>query len=95
MLFRSVPVWTDRTGCVGNLAPSQSGSLENPLISEAGRKFLADLLVQLSDRQLHDLFEAARFSQRKSASVRAATSEQWVEAFKKKRDQVVNRSCSS
>jgi len=93
--WNQVPVWTDSTGCVGNLAPSQSGSLENPLISEAGRKFLADLLVQLSDQQLRDLFETARFSQRKSASVRAATSEQWVEAFKKKRDQIVNRNCSA
>ena len=93
--WSQVPVWTNSPGCVGNLAPSQSGSLENPLISEAGRKFLADLLVQLSDRQLSDLFEAARFSQRKSASVRAATSDQWLEAFKKKRDQIVNRSCSA
>jgi hypothetical protein len=46
-------------------------------------QILADLLVQLSDAQLHDLFEAARFPQRKTA-VRAATSDQWVEAFKPK-----------
>ena len=93
--WSQVPIWTDAPSCIGNLAPSQSGSLENPRISEAGRKFLADLLVQLSDAQLIDLFEAARFPQRKAASVRAATSEQWVEAFKKKRDQIVNRSCST
>ena len=91
--WSEVPIWTEATGCVGNLAPSQSGSLDNPRIGEAGRKFLADLLVQLSDPQLHDLFEAARFPQRKAPGVRAATSDQWVEAFKKKRDQIVNRSC--
>lgn len=93
--WSQVPIWTEAPGCIGNLAPSQSGSLENPIIVEAGRKFLADLLVQLSDAQLRDLFEAARFPQRKTASVRAATSQQWVEAFKKKRDQIVNRSCSA
>jgi hypothetical protein len=91
--WSQIPVWSAASGCVGNLAPSQSGSLESPRIGEAGRKFLADLLVQLSDAQLRDLFEVARFSERKSATVGAATTEQWVDAFKKKRDQIVNRSC--
>jgi hypothetical protein len=92
--WSSARVWADGAPCVGDLAPSQSGSLENPHIGEAGRKFLAGLLVQLSDAQLHDLFDVARFPQRKTASIRAATTEQWVDAFKNKRDQIVNRSCS-
>ena len=92
--WSQVPVWTDSPSCIGNLAPSQSGSLDSPRIGEAGRKFLADLLVQLSDGQLLDLFEAARFSQRKTSSVRAATTDQWVDAFKAKRDQIVNRTCT-
>ena len=29
---------------------------EEPVISEAGRRFLADLLAQLTDQQLTDLF---------------------------------------
>ena len=93
--WSQVPVWKEATGCIGDLSPSQSGSLDNPRIGEAGRKFLADLLVQLSDEQLHDRFEAARFSQRRTASVHAATTDQWVDAFKKKRDQIVNRTCPS
>ena len=68
--WSGVPVWSQATGCVGNLAPSQTGTLEMPQIGEAGRKFLADLLVQLSDAQLRDLFDVARFSQRRTASVR-------------------------
>jgi hypothetical protein len=92
--WSQAPIWTAAPGCIGNLAPSQSGSLDNPRISEAGRKFLADLLVQLSDQQLHDLFETARFAQRKTATVRAATTDQWVDVFKKKRDQIVNRTCA-
>ena len=64
-----VPVWTGATVCIGNLAPSQSGTLDNPHIGKAGRKFLADLLVQLSDAQLHDLFETpASHSERRRAS---------------------------
>lgn len=93
--WSQVPVWKEATGCTGNLSPSQSGSLDNPRIGEAGRKFLADLLVQLSDAQLRDLFETARFPQRRTSSVRAATTEQWVDAFKQKRDQIVNRTCRS
>jgi hypothetical protein len=91
--WSQAPIWTAAPGCIGNLAPSQSGSLDNPRISEAGRKFLADLLVQLSDQQLHDLFETARFAQRKTATVRPATTDQWVDVFKKKRDQIVHRTC--
>jgi hypothetical protein len=92
--WSGVPVWSQATGCVGNLAPSQTGTLEMPHIGEAGRKFLADLLVQLSDAQLRDLFDVARFAQRRTSSVRAASTEQWVEAFKKKRDEIVNRTCA-
>jgi hypothetical protein len=91
--WSSVPVWAGGAKCVANLAPTQTGSLENPQIGEAGRKFLADLLVQLSDAQLHDLFEVARFSQRRVDNTRPATTEQWVDEFKKKRDQVVARTC--
>jgi hypothetical protein len=92
--WSQVPVWREAIGCIGNLSPSQSGSMDNPRIGEAGRKFLADLLAQLSDAQLHDLFETARFSLRRAGSVRATT-EQWMDAFRKKRDQIVNRTCPS
>jgi hypothetical protein len=88
-----VPVWLDPERCVGSLAPSQSGSLDNPRISEAGRKFLADLLIQLSDAQLRDLFDVARFSQRKVGTKPPGTIDAWVDAFKKKRSEIVNRSC--
>ena len=91
------PVWTDPKGCVGNLPKSMSGTLNNPVIGEAGRKFLADLLVQLSDKQLHDLFDVARFPVRWGLGGDAnhnVTVDAWVDAFKKKRDEVVGRSCT-
>src|SRR5262245_707042 len=39
--WRQTPVWKGKEGCVGNLPRSYTGSLENPVISEAGRAFLA------------------------------------------------------
>jgi hypothetical protein len=89
------PVWRSAEGCIGNLPKSHTGTLENPQISDAGRRFLADLLVQLSDAQLRELFEVSRFPQRKAGSLRAATASEWVDAFKRKRDEIVNRTCPS
>jgi len=86
--WSSLRVWKDPKACVGKLSGSATGTLTDPTISEAGRKFLADLLVQLSDVQLHDMFEVARFGQPGDASI-----DQWVVAFKHKRDEIVGLTC--
>jgi membrane-associated phospholipid phosphatase len=75
-------IWKDDSACVGNLPRSLTGTLNDPVISEDGRKFLADLLMRLSDAQIHDLFEVARVDARP-----------WVAAFKDKRQQIVDRRC--
>jgi hypothetical protein len=90
-------VWIGASGCIANLPRSQSGTLDNPIIGESGRKFLADLLVQLNDQQLSDLFEVSRFQRRSTASDDAPDTTSiadWVKTFKQKRDQVVKRVCS-
>ena len=87
------PIWSDPKRCVAELSQSQTGTLGHPVISEAGRKFLADLLVQLSDKQVHDLFDVARFPERTGPSIRPATIEDWVAAFNQKRDAIVNHTC--
>jgi hypothetical protein len=96
--WTETPVWKGDEKCVGNLPKSFTGTLSEPEISEAGRRFLADLLMQLSDRQLTDLFEAGRVRLRlRSPGVvdsGFATVADWVEAFKAKRDQIVTRSCA-
>jgi len=81
-------IWDDKTRCVGNLSRSVTGTLGNPVIHEAGRKFLADLLGQLTDRQLRDLFEVARFPQQTEV-----TAEAWIAVFKAKRAQIVDATC--
>jgi hypothetical protein len=88
-------VWRDPTHCVGDLPPSQSGTLDNPLISEAGRKLLSDLLMRLSDAQLRDLFDVARFEERGEGHNRQGTVEEWVSAFKKKRGEIASATCPS
>jgi hypothetical protein len=90
------PVWRDPAACIGHLSQSFTGTLGDPQISEAGRKFLADLLVQLTDRQLLDLFEMARVDRRtlrSSGSEPRRGPEDWVAAFKHKRDEIVTNRC--
>lgn len=91
-------VWSDKSdshACYGDLPPSQTGSLEYPRIGEAGRQFLSDLLMQLSDAQLKDLFDVSRFPQRRLGTTRPATVDEWVDAFKKKRGEIASRTCPS
>jgi len=81
-LWSQTPVWKEGSACTGNLPRSLTGTLKDPVIGEDGREFLADLLEQLSDAQLHDMFEAARVDP-----------DEWTRAFKAKRQQIVDRRC--
>jgi hypothetical protein len=95
--WADTPMWrADPKMCVGHMRRSASGTLGDPQISEAGRKFLADLLVQLTDQQLRDLFEVARVdhrSRKPGTEAPAASIDEWVTAFKNKRDAIVNNRC--
>ena len=97
--WMQTPVWKNDSGCVANLPKSFTGTLDDPVISEAGRRFLSDLLTQLSDRQLQDLFEAARVRLRLRSPGHVdsgyATEAEWVDAFKAKRAQVAVRQCAA
>ncbi|HVR71488.1 MAG TPA: hypothetical protein VMT87_11660 [Vicinamibacteria bacterium] len=97
--WASVPVWQDRERCVAKLTRSFTGSFGNPRISEEGRAFLARLLVQLSDRQIHDLFSAARAERRgeriegADGRERPVTADDWAETFRRKRAEIVAHRC--
>ena len=97
--WAAAPVWKDAASCVGNLGGSFTGTLKDPVISEAGRKFLADLLMQLSDKQLHDLFATARVQLRPRDPGDGRSGfpaiEEWVSAFKQKRAEIVDRRCGT
>jgi len=87
-------VFTGRKGCVGNLLAPLHGTLELPVISEEGRAFLANLLRQLSDQQIHDLFAGARVEFR-FQGIRAEPTpiDNWVAVFKQKRQEIEDRRC--
>jgi hypothetical protein len=102
--WKSVSVWNSvkeeayfkkntRRICIGNLVPAIGGDLFDPEILEEGRAFLADLLNQLTDQQLEDLFRVARteITDEKiieNGKERAVRIQDWVEAFKAKRDEI-------
>jgi hypothetical protein len=97
--WSGVEVFAERAGCVGNLYKPFLGTLEMPPISEGGRQFLAGLLEQLSDAQIHDLFDAARVTLRPTAAGQdrrtGLTTVEWVAAFKQKRQEIASRRCST
>ena len=89
------PVWRKAESCEANLSGSFTGTLRNPVISEGGRKFLADLLQQLTDRQITSLFQIARLPARARAAEQDSgdSVREWVAAFKAKRNDIVNHRC--
>ena len=92
-------IWKDGQQCVGDLPRSLTGSLDNPVISEAGRRFLARRLTQLSDQQIRDLFTVSRVEQRGEETTgadgrkRKVTVDDWVRVFKRKRSEIVSARC--
>jgi hypothetical protein len=89
-LWSTTSIWKNRVRCVANLGASATGTLADPVISEPGRRFLANLLAQLTDAQLRDLFLAARFADKPHGG---GPVEAWVAAFKQKRDEITSASC--
>jgi hypothetical protein len=77
--------------------------LSDPAISEDGRRFDAGLMCQLSDRQIEALFKLSRAAEMpkyhnsdgsfKSGVDEASVVQQWVTAFKKKREELAQARC--
>jgi hypothetical protein len=95
--WSATPVWKSGSRCVGRLTKSVTGTLADPVVSEAGRAFLARLLAQLSDDQIRALFEVSRVTLRlrDPANARSgfATVAEWVTVFKQKRAEILDRRC--
>lgn len=96
-----VPMWDDPATCRAKLgAKLREPTLKDPVVTEAGRRFLADLLAQLTDEQIRDMFEAATIDQRGwrtpgDEEKNNGTIDQWVDAFKKRRAAIVDHHCPS
>jgi hypothetical protein len=96
---------SDCPECQARLRKSMTATdgLGDPMISEEGRRFLAGLMCQLSDAQVADLFRVARVAQMpryhnsdgsfKSPLTEDSIIRQWVDAFKKKREDLAAGRC--
>ena len=98
--WESIPIWKDANKCVGDMPKSLTGSLDNPVISEAGRRFLSDRLMQLRDRQIRDLFRVSDVLRRHETieaggQKREVTIDDWVRVFKKKRTEIASAHCAA
>jgi hypothetical protein len=97
--WSSVNVWKDPKQCVGDLPRSLTGTLEDPKISEAGRRFLAERLNRLRDAQIRALFTVSNVMKREETidgadgKKRPVTVDDWVRVFKKKRAEIVSAHC--
>ena len=95
----SAIMWKDATKCVADMPRSFTGSLEDPVISEAGRRFLAEQMLKLRDRQIRDLFLVSNVLKRgetidgAGGIKRRVTIDDWVRVFKRKRSEIVAARC--
>ena len=94
----STVIWKDAKQCIGEMPRSFTGSLEDPVISEAGRSFLATQLAKLTDRQIRDLFTVSNVVRRGEeievdGKKRPVSVDDWVRVFKRKRSEIVAARC--
>jgi hypothetical protein len=95
--WSALPVWQDRAACRVHLATRTSRP--NPVVSEAGRAFLAARLSALSRAQLVQLFTAARIERlgdtwrAPDGRTRPVTIDDWVAAFERRRAEIVDARC--
>ena len=91
--WEKAPLWSDRASCTTSMdhLPYHGATFTPVKITEAGRKHLGDLLSQLSDRQLTDMFTSAKFDRPTGLIVKsAAPISEWVRVFKAKVKQVTD-----
>jgi hypothetical protein len=91
--WEKMPMWSDRASCTTSMdALPYHGATFNPVkITEAGRKHLGGLLSQLSEQQITDMFQSARFDQ--SGGLLGATPApiaEWVRVFRAKVAQITD-----
>jgi hypothetical protein len=82
--WKKAPIWEERSTCLTSMRelPFNGATFGESRISEEGRRFLADMLTRLSDRQLMDLFTTSRFDDELGLMRRSSAIADWVSVFK-------------
>jgi hypothetical protein len=88
----SVPIWVDRATCTVGMRslPWKGGTFPEVQITEEGRRQLADRLAALTDDQLRDLFQSARFPEFQTATDDEQDLREWMTAFKHRARQIID-----
>ena len=88
--WRNTPVWSDAKTCTVSMKalPWNGATFPDRQISEDGRLFLLNLLEQLSDRQMRDLFEGSRMTAFDQISGEGRNPDAWVRVFNDKVRQI-------
>jgi hypothetical protein len=91
--WRANPIWADPAACRVSMKslPYQGATFPDTVISEGGRRFLAEKLKQLRPQQVRDLFTAAGFTEYARNSEAARNVDNWVAAFEDKVRQIADR----
>lgn len=84
--WEQVPVWENRAACTLSMRdlPFEGATFGQATVTEAGRRFIGNLLSQLSDQQLAELFTHARFAEKRGVFTPTSAVSDWVRAFKTK-----------
>lgn len=87
------PVWADPGACLVSMKglPFDGGTFVDARVSEAGRLFLAERLGALSDRQVRDMFVAARFHDFPWKHPEDGDIGRWVAVFRDRVRQIADR----
>jgi hypothetical protein len=84
--WQQAPIWENRAACIVSMRtmPFEGATFGQATITDAGRRFTAGLLSQLTDTQLADLFAHARFAEKRGLFTPAHPISAWVTTFKAK-----------
>ena len=88
--WRVTPIWVDRKACTVSMKhlPWNGATFPDRQISEGGRLFLLNLLEQLSDQQVRDLFVGSRITAFDQVSGEGRHPDAWLRAFNDKVKQI-------
>jgi hypothetical protein len=82
--WSQAPIWDDRKTCQLTMRglPYDGATFSDTRVGEEGRQLLARLLGRISDAQATDLFDGARFDEKRGLFSDIRPVEAWVHAFK-------------
>lgn len=88
--WRRLPVWSDAQACRVSMKglPYAGATFPDGQISEEGRTVLLELLEQLSETQVEELFDGARVAKYDAVASETRSARAWAAAFSEKVRQV-------